>query len=190
MIHPLKHSIDSKLDQALSSSEWSIFFDFCQTKSFRKKDRLLSEGQHSRNLFYVVEGLLFANQINQDGDKQVTQFAREDYWIADLYSFFSGEKAIYTIEALEETKVICLSRENFEKACKQAPALDRYFRILFQNAYVANQQRILGRMTLDAKSRYEDLVEHNPDLVKRVPQFLLASYLGIKPQSLSRIRKR
>ena len=190
MLLPLKHSIHSKLDLSLTSSDWSIFLELCQINSFQKKDTLLSEGQYSRNLYYVIEGLLYAYQIDKDVDKYVTQFAREDYWIADLYSFFSGEKAICTIEALEASEVVCLSQENFEKACKEIPVLERYFRILFQNAYVANQQRVLGRMTLDAKTRYEHLVQNNPVLIQRVPQFLLASFLGIQPQSLSRIRKK
>ena len=117
------------------------------------------------------------------------QFSLEGYWISELYSFFSGKKAIYTVQALEPTKVLALNKESFNKACDTMPAFDKYFRLLIQNAYVALQYRLAKTNSEDAEHRYNEFAKLHPQFVQRIPQYLIASYLGIKPQSLSRIRK-
>ncbi len=119
----------------------------------------------------------------------MVQLALEDHWISDLYSFFSGKKAIYTIETLEATKVLALNKEGFQKACDTIPVFDRFFRILLQNAYVALQQRMAQTNSEEAESRYAEFSKTHPDFIQRIPQYLIASYLGVKPESQSRIRK-
>lgn len=109
--------------------------------------------------------------------------------MADLYSFLSDRPAIFTIEALETTTLFAIKQTDFENTCRQVPKFEHFFRILIQNAYVNSQQRIAKTFSQDAGNRYLALIKQQPDLLQRVPQYLIASYLGIKPESLSRIRK-
>ena len=168
---------------------WEMLQTYFSIATIKKKDTLIQEGQYCHQLFFVDKGLLYASQITDHSEKQVIQIAYEDFWISDLYSFFSGQPAIYSITALEDSQLVCLTKNKFEQACLDIPIMERFFRILFQNAYVSNQQRLLQNITEDASTRYQLLQEKHPEIPQRVPQYLLASFLGIKPQSLSRIRK-
>jgi len=93
------------------------------------------------------------------------------------------------VEALETTRVLVLNKENFDKACAEMPIFERFFRILIQNAYISLQYRLAKTTSEEAENRYLDFSARHPDFIQRIPQYLIASYLGIKPQSLSRIRK-
>jgi CRP-like cAMP-binding protein len=149
----------------------------------------VQEGQSCDQVYFIESGAAYSYITNDAGDKHVVQFALEGHWISDLYSFFSQQKAIYSIETLEKTEVLIMTRENFQKACDEILSFDRFFRILIQNAYVSVQYRLAKSHSEDAELRYAAFSKQNPDLAARVPQYLIASYLGIKPQSLSRIRK-
>ena len=105
-----------------------------------------------------------------------------------MFSFFSGKPAIFNIEAIEAATLYTMKYSDFEKACKEIPKFETFFRILVQNAYLSSLQRIAKNFTDDAEKRYLLLIKQQPDLQQRFPQYLVASYLGIKPQSLNRIR--
>ncbi|MEO1260788.1 MAG: Crp/Fnr family transcriptional regulator [Bacteroidota bacterium] len=186
----LRKNIESKLGTSMPSAAWKKMQSYCSTKAIKKKEIVLREGQFCDQLFFVEKGLMYSYQVTNDLDNQVTQIAYEDFWISDLYSFFSKKPAIYHIKALEDSHIVCISRDNFEKACLEIPVLERFFRILFQNAYVSNQRRLIQNIHEEASARYCQLLEQKPEIIRRVPQYILASYLGIKPQSLSRIRKK
>jgi len=190
MTNRIKNNIESKIDFKLSKVDWDKFVQFITKRSFRKKEMLISAGDYSNQLYFVNSGLLYSYYISNDAQKHVIQFAQEDYWIADLYSFFSGKQALYTIEALEAAEIISISKEKFEKACLEIPKFERFFRILIQNAYVSNQFRLTQSFSENAEARYLSLLDKQPTIFQRAPQYLIASYLGIKPQSLSRIRKK
>lgn len=135
-----------------------------------------------------MEGSCYSYILDKKGDKHAVQFSLEGYWISDLYSFYSDRNAIYNIEALEPLSVLMLNKEGFEKACDSISCIDRFFRILIQNAYIALQYRLAKTNSEDAEKRYTEFSKTHPDFIQRIPQYLIASYLGIKPQSLSRIR--
>lgn len=158
-------------------------------KSCEKKVFLTEEGKLNRYIYFIEQGSCYSFIVDQKGEKHAIQFALEGYWISDLYSFFSGRPAIYTIETLEPTNVLVLNKENFQKACDICPLFDRFFRILVQNAYVSLQYRLAKTNSEEAEHRYLEFSRLHPDFIQRIPQYLVASYLGIKPQSLSRIRK-
>ena len=109
--------------------------------------------------------------------------------MADLYSFLSGKKALFSIEVLEPVKALLLNKDNFRIACDTVPFFDRFHRILVQNAYTSLQYRLAKSHSENAEQRYLEFADNYPQFLKRIPQYLIASYLGIKPQSLSRIRK-
>jgi CRP-like cAMP-binding protein len=185
----LKHHIEKKTNQILTKNDSNQFAKLVFEKSFDKKDLLAEEGGFCNYIYFIEQGSCYSFLTDEEGDKQVVQLALEDYWISDLYSFFSGKKAIYTIETLEPTKVLALNKEGFQKACDTIPVFDRFFRILLQNAYVALQQRMAQTNSEEAESRYAEFSKIHPDFIQRIPQYLIASFLGVKPESLSRIRK-
>lgn len=185
----LRSNIEQKISAKLTDKEFDAFLQLFERKSLKKKNTLLREGQYCDHIYFVEKGILYSYMINEAAEKQVVQLALEDYWIADLFSFFSKKPCLHAIEVIEDSEVLVLSRTNFENACNQLDKFERYFRILIQNAYVASQYRLTQNFNSNAAARYLELIEKHPDILQRVPQYLIASYLGIKPQSLSRIRK-
>jgi CRP-like cAMP-binding protein len=150
---------------------------------------LAEHGTICNHVYFLLEGAAYSYITDPKGNKHALQFALENYWISELYSFFSGRNAIYTVETLEPCKLIVLNKENFQLACSTIPVFNCFFRILIQNAYVSQQYRIAKANSEEAEKRYEEFSRQNPHFLQRIPQYLIASYLGIKPQSLSRIRK-
>lgn len=117
------------------------------------------------------------------------QFAFDGWWISDLYSFITGEPAVYNLEVLENTELLLLTNANMERMFVELPKLERFFRILIQNSYIALQRRVTGTLTLSAEERYTNLINAYPEISSKIPQHMIASYLGITPETLSRIRK-
>jgi len=149
----------------------------------------VEEGSVCRYIYFITEGSCYSYIRDEKGEHHAVQFALDGYWISDLYSFYSRRNAIYSVEALEPTKALLLNFDHFQKACSSIPFVDRYFRILIQNAYTSLQYRLAKTNSVSAEERYLEFSQLHPDFVQRIPQFMVASYLGIKPQSLSRIRK-
>jgi len=189
MINLLKSHIERLLNDELPEGNCTLFSNLLFEKTFDKKDVIVEEGKQCNYIYFLTEGSCYSYFMDEKGEEHAIQFALAGYWISDLYSFFSGKKAIYTIQALEPTKVLVLNKESFQKACDTMPAFDRYFRLLIQNAFVALQYRLAKTNSEDAEHRYIEFAQIHPQFVQQIPQYLIASYLGIKPQSLSRIRK-
>jgi len=189
MTASLKTNIETILGRPIEPVEVDMFLKLMFEKNFEKKDLLAEEGKDCSYIYFIVQGSCYSYFVEPDGDKQVVQLAIEGNWISDLFSFFSDKKAIYAIEALEPVKVLALNRHSFEKACDTIPWFDRFFRILIQKAYIVSQNRLAKTKSDEAETRYQELSKAHPQLIQRIPQYLIASYLGIKPQSLSRIRK-
>lgn len=189
MISELRLNIEKTIKQSITDSDFEEFSKLTFEKSFDKKTLLIEEGNVCNYLYFIEQGSCYSYMTDNKGEKHTVQFALEGYWISDLYSFYSKRKAIYNVETLEPIKALMLNRVNFEKACCAIPVIDRFFRILIQNAYVALQYRLAKSNIEEAEKRYFEFSKLQPDFVQRIPQYLIASYLGIKPQSLSRIRK-
>lgn len=185
----LRKNIETTLGRSISDNIFDEFTALVFPKSFDKKAILAEEGKICRYSYFVEQGSCYSYLIDQKGERHAIQFALEGYWISDLYSFFSDRKGIYTIETLEPSQMLLLNKQNFEKACDLCPEIDRFFRLLAQNAFVALQYRLAKTNSEDAESRYLEFSQLYPKFNQRIPQYLIASYLGIKPQSLSRIRK-
>jgi CRP-like cAMP-binding protein len=158
-------------------------------KKMRKGQFLVHEGAVCGVLAYVVSGCLRQYLIDAEGVEHVVQFALEDGWISDLQSFLSGKSASYNIDALEDCTLLLVDRQFYNDLCDKIPAFNRFFRLLLEANHIANQQRITASLSRSAEEQYLHLIHSHPSLEQRVPQNQIASYLGITPQSLSRIRK-
>lgn len=175
---------------AISEEEVEAFKELLQPKMIKKNAFFVQEGDRAKYLAFVISGGLHSYSIDEKGEKHVIQIALEEHWITDPYSFFSQEKALYTVQALMDTEVLLITKENHDKACDKFPRIERFFRLLVQNAYVHLLQRVAQINSDTAEERYLKLIKSHPNIIQQVPQYYIASYLGIKPQSLSRIRKK
>lgn len=158
-------------------------------KKVRKKQYLLDPGEVCHQLTFVEKGGLFSYSTSEKGAMNVVQFAFEGWWMSDLFSFFTNEASLLTIEALEDSELLILRTDNFQPLLNDVPVMESYFRKLYQNAYVALQRRMEATIGLSAEDRYKRLMAEHPHLLLRVPQHLIASFLGITPETLSRIRR-
>ena len=186
----LKQNFLKTIGHTLTEEEYQNFTENVFRRSFDKKTILSEVGRESRYVYFILSGSAYSYYVNKSGDKHVMQFAIEGYWISDQYSFFTGRPGIYTLETLEPTEALVLNRESHDKICRSSHLFEHFFRILMQNAFVALQYRLAKTNSEEAADRYLEFTQLYPHFINRIPQYLIASYLGIKPQSLSRIRKK
>jgi len=173
----------------LTQEEFDQCTKFFVRKKIRKRQFILQEGEVCRHIAFVTSGCLRSYTVDSNGEEHIMQFAIEDWWISDLQSFLSGKPTTYNIDALEDSELLLLEKEARDKMLESAPKLERYFRLLQEANYVASHHRIEESLSASAEERYLDFIKTFPTLIQRVPQGQIASYLGITPQSLSRIRK-
>jgi CRP-like cAMP-binding protein len=155
----------------------------------KKKKDLLVSGQVCNYLYFITKGCLRSFYIDSKGVEHIYQIRMDNNWISDLESFFSKSPSKYNIEALEDSFLLRISHERFEKLLIEIPELERYFRILFQKAYIDALKRLNATMWETAMDRYNEMLKEHPDVFRRVPLVHIASYLGVTPESLSRIRR-
>ncbi len=187
MNNQLFNNIKEKVE--ISEQDFQDFMLLTKTVTVKKNDFFIDEGDIAKYIAFMNSGVLYSYTIDDKGDKHVVQIALENHWISDLFSFLSEEPSNFNVQAIDTSEITLLSRENFERACNSIPAFERFFRILIQNAYVNSQRRVSRIYGNSAEERYLKLIKSNPKIIQTVPQHYIASYLGIKPQSLSRIRK-
>lgn len=185
----LRANIEKTLEEKIPDGMFDKLKELSFEKSFDKKHLLVEAGTTSNYQYFVLQGSCYSYYINEKGDKIAIQFAVENYWITDANSYFVGKPAVFDIETLEPTKAVMLNRQNFDLLCKAYPLYDRFFRILIQNSLATLHYRIAKTNSETAEHRYLEFSRLFPHFVQRIPQYLIASYLGVAPQSLSRIRK-
>jgi CRP-like cAMP-binding protein len=158
-------------------------------KKIRKRQNILREGEVCLKSVFIEKGSLYSYTIDDKGTQHVIQFAFEGWWIGDLYSFLTGEPSKMNIETLEDSDVLFIDRQQHFKLLSEVPKYETYYRILFQDAYVALQRRVSSTIGLSAEEKYQRLIKQYQSHFNRVPLHLIASYLGVSPETLSRIRK-
>ena len=173
----------------LTEEEFDIFTKFFVSKKLKKHQFLLNEGDVCRYIGFVNSGCLREYSIDNKGAEHIIQFAIEDWWVSDLHSFLAGLPATYNIDALQDSEVLLIEKSAREELLDNCPKMERCFRLLIEANHVATQQRIADSLSASAEERYLKFIKTYPKLLEQVPQSHIASYLGITPQSLSRIRK-
>ena len=178
------------ISQVVALSEEEL--DHCRSrfvpKKLRKRQYLLQEGDVCRYTVFVEKGLLRSYTVDDKGTEHILQFAFEGWWMADLYSFFTDEPSPYHMDAIEDCELLMIDRESWDSLLDHVPVLERYFRILIQNNLIATQRRLMGSMSETAEEKYIKLSQTFPEFIQRVPQHMIASYLGMTRETLSRTR--
>ena len=168
---------------------WETFRKIFNEKEIPSKTILLQEGDVATHLHFVKKGCL-RMWFNKDGKDITTQFFLEGQVVASIESFMTKQPSIFTLESIELSTIVSISSEEFEQILQAIPDLKEGFQQMLFQRFRNYSQLFLSRIKDTPKERYEDLVKNHPEIIKRIPQHYIASYLGITPISLSRIRNR
>ena len=175
---------------ALSPQEQELFLSKTETLHYKAKTILLNAGEVCKNSYFVNSGVLRSFNINDNIVEHVMSFACQGWWISDMYSLISQKPGNLFIEVIEDAEVVLLSKENQEQLYHDIPKLERFFRILTENALVANQQRIMDNLSLSAEERFEKFSKKYPSLIQQVPQKQIASFIGVTPEFFSKMKSK
>ena len=156
----------------------------------RKKEHLFRQGELCTHIYFVSKGCLNLYFVNDRGQKQTVQFALEHWWLSDFMAFRSSSRTDFNLQAVERSKVLGIDRKGEQELLERFPELERYFRLIHERAYGASLIRMKYVYGLSKEELYHDFAQKFPDFVQRVPQYLLASFLGLSPEYLSELRGR
>lgn len=175
---------------ALSETDKKLIASCLRERKVKKGQFLVHDGAVSRCTNFVTEGSIRTYFIDLNGQEHTVQFAIEGWWISDLNSFIMQVPATFNVQAIEDSTVLEMSFESLEMLYEKIPLMERYFRVITQRAFVAFQQRVVQNISMTAEDRYLAFQEKYPKIEIRIPQRLVASYLGISAEFLSKIKKR
>lgn len=174
----------------LTNQELDALKPFFKPKKLRKRQYLLQQGEICKQLSFVSKGALKSFTLDEKGNEHISLFGWEGWWISDFKSFICGDETILNIDAIEDTELLLISKENYEEMMLKIPIMERYFRILYQNSLVTKDRRLISSNTHTAEEKYRHLIETYPLITSRIPQHLIASYLGLTSETISRIKKK
>lgn len=173
----------------ITGEEFEITRRFFIPKKIKRHQFLLQESEVCNHIAFVNSGCLRQYTIDSKGTEHIIQFAIEDWWIADLNSYLTGLPSNYFIDSLQDSEVLLLEKSARDKLLDACPKMERFFRLLLEANYIATHRRVTESLSTSAEERYLKFIKTYPEIFEQVPQNQIASYLGITPQSLSRIRK-
>ncbi|SHK13154.1 Crp/Fnr family transcriptional regulator [Chryseobacterium polytrichastri] len=174
----------------LNSEEKKLVTELFKSRLYRKRQYILQEGDVCNQFNFIVRGCLRMYKIDEKGNTHIIQFAPENWWMIDIGSFHKRSPSELSIDAIEDTMVLQISHEDLIKLYISAPKFDRIFRVLIENSFVTLQNRLLQNISSTAEERYLSFMETYSHLSNRLPQTQIASFLGITPEFLSRLRNR
>jgi len=173
----------------LSDDDKHLLMAHFKPRKLRKRQYFLQEGDVCKYIAFIVKGSARTFTVDEKGHENVLKLAVENWWLADFESFYLLTPSRFNIEALENLEVLQSTNAQIEEFLKDIPAFASMQNIISQNYTIANQKRMQAAITYTAEERYEDLISNYPQFLKRFPQNMIASYLGLSPETLSRIRK-
>ncbi|WP_040281080.1 Crp/Fnr family transcriptional regulator [Psychroserpens damuponensis] len=172
----------------LSKQEEAIVLSKVSTRKYLKGQYILQQGDSCNFINFIISGTTKTFHIDDEGNEHIFRFAIENWWAVDLPSFMNKEVSNTNIQCLKDTMVIQISRENLEKLYLEISELEHFFRVLFQNVSITLEKRIITNLSFSAKEKYLLFTEEYPEFEQRIPQYMVASYLGVSKQYLSEIR--
>jgi CRP-like cAMP-binding protein len=158
------------------------------SRKLLKGQYFLQQGDVCKFSGFVISGCTKTFYVDEEGQEHVIMFSIEDWWTSDMGSYISQKPADFNVQCLENTELIQFSYENQQEMMQEIPKLERFFRIIIERAFVASQKRIVRNMSMSAKDRYLFFRNEYPKIEQRIPQYLIASYLGITKEFLSKIK--
>ena len=174
----------------LNEAQQSLYLSLLKEKRIRRKEFLLQPGEITRYEYFVVRGALKVYTLDMHGKPHISMFAIEDYWTGDMASFLTQQPSSYFIEALEDTEVLMISKENWDRLFQIIPAFERFYRNLYQRSLVSYVQRTNQGISQSAEERYHIFLKKYPFLTNRISQKDLAAYLGVTPEYVSMMRNK
>lgn len=174
---------------SLSDTEKEKLISIIRTTKIKKRQFIDQPGYTCKYRNYVVKGAFRSYFIDNDGKEHTVQIAIEDWFVSDFYSYITQTPATLYVEALEDSTIFQMTYDDIEGLCKEIHGLSEYFRISTEKAFAFSRKRALSNLSMTAEEKYLELLERYPDIVKRVPQKVIASYLGMTPEFMSKIRK-
>lgn len=174
----------------LEEEEKQFFLSIIKPRKYLKRQFVVQAGDPCKYETYVVKGCLKAYFVDPDGNSHIIQFAVEDWWISDMESLLNGTPATLNIDAVEDTEVLQIEKNDFENLFVKIPKFNTMYRMMLMKAFISHQRRIVDNLCKPAKERYIDFVKRYRNIEQRVPQHQIASYLGMTPEFLSQIRRK
>lgn len=156
----------------------------------KQNEFIETTGKVTRYFINVNKGCLMTYYTDANDNDHVIQFASPGWWTGDLQSFTQATPSIYSTKALVDSEVVLLPKTEMDDLLERYPIFEKYFRVIFQNSLITHQQRIIRNLSMPAEGRYQYFLEKYPTLEQFVPQKHIASYLGITPEFLSKIRRK
>lgn len=188
MSYPLHQHIKKFVN--VSEVDFAEILTFFEVLSVKKKDILLQEGELCRRKFFVLKGCLRLFFLKETGVEQTTQFAIENWWLTDNLAFLEQTQSSFTIQAVENSEVLAISHDAREEMLEKFPQMERYFRNVYEKAFATQQLRVKYINDYSREEIYLYFAKVQPAFLQRVPQYMLASYLGFTPEYLSEIKKK
>ena len=173
----------------LTKEETEKFIGIIRTTKVKKRQFIDQPNYVCQYRNYVVKGAFRSYIIDDEGKEHTVQIALEDWFVSDFYSYITQTPATLFVEALEDSTILQMTYNDIEGLCKEIHALSEYFRITTERAFAFSRKRALSNLSLTAEERYLELLNRYPKMIKRVPQKVIASYLGFTPEFLSKIRR-
>lgn len=172
---------------AIPADQFDHVFSRFKLQSYKKGQTIITEGASVNAEYFVIDGCLKSFFINDNLKMFILQFAMPTWWVSDYCALYNGSKATVNVDCITDATVLSLSNADREELCKEFHAVEHFFRWRTNKGYVASQKRLLSLMNNDARHRYEELLNLYPQLYNLVPKHLIAAYLGISRETLSRL---
>lgn len=172
----------------ITDEEFASVLSFFQELEVKKKQDLMLNGEVCRSMYFVIKGCLRKFFVNEKGIEQTTEFAIENWWITDTFAYERQIKTDFCIQAVEKSIILEINLQTQEGLLKKHPVMERYFRMIYQRAYAASERRIRYLYEMTREELYVNFSTLYPWFIQRIPQYLIASFLGFTPEYLSEIR--
>lgn len=172
----------------LTAEEETLLLSRVIYRNYLKDQYIVQQEDVCKSINFITSGCTKTFYMNAKGQEHIVSFSIEDWWTSDLGSFINKTPADFNIQCVENTKLIQFTNENMEELYEKIPKLERLFRKIVERAFISSQKRIIRNFSLSAKERYLIFKETYPKIEQRVPQYMIASYLGITKEFLSKIK--
>ncbi|NCD70112.1 Crp/Fnr family transcriptional regulator [Mucilaginibacter agri] len=187
MFEVFRKYLDSRI--SLTDEQFDRITSVATLKKLRKKQYLLQQGDVWRFNAFIQKGCVRVYTVDDKGLEHVLSFAQENWWTGDRESLLTGNPAKFNVDAIEDSEIVLIAKPDFDLICKEIPVFNDMVHDIIQRSFVASQNRIHASISYTAEEKYLDFVKKYPDFAVRIPQHMIASYLGVTAETLSRVRK-